>query len=55
MKRWLPAVILGVVLVRYVRRSSVGEAFEEQLKNLSDWFVALSLSATSEFEKKVQA
>ncbi|GAC1329466.1 MAG: hypothetical protein NVS2B16_17160 [Chloroflexota bacterium] len=55
MKRWLPAVVLGIILVRSARHSPVGETIEEQLKNLSDWFVALSLSATSEFEKKVQA
>ncbi|GAC1443241.1 MAG: hypothetical protein NVSMB52_01360 [Chloroflexota bacterium] len=55
MKLWLVAVVLGIVLVRYARRSPQGEAVEEQLKNLSDWFVAKSLSATSEFEKKVQA
>ncbi|GAC1456220.1 MAG: hypothetical protein PVSMB4_16490 [Ktedonobacterales bacterium] len=55
MKRWLFVVALGVALVRYARRLPLGVALEEQMKNLSDWFVALLLSSTSEFEKKVQA
>lgn len=53
MKRWLLAVVLGIFLVRFARGSAVGAAVEEQVKNLSDWFVALSLSATSEFEKEL--
>lgn len=53
MKGWLAVIVLGIALWRVGRRSVAWQDLEEKVKNLSDWFVALSLSATSEFEKKV--